>query len=54
MPALAQQLGYIANGYLGAGFADLILVRDNPDQTRSGYPMRMTQGSDGTWRISEM
>lgn len=54
MPATAQQLGTILDGQLGTGFADLLLVRDNPDQTRSGFPMRLTQGSDGVWRISEM
>lgn len=54
MPATAQQLGTIVDGQLGTGFADLLLVRDNPDQTRSGFPLRLTQGADGVWRISEM
>ncbi|MFC5491385.1 hypothetical protein [Dokdonella soli] len=54
MPATAQQLGTIIDGQLGTGFADLLLVRDNPDQTRSGFPLRLTQGADGVWRISEM
>ena len=51
---MAQQLGYVANGYFEIGYCELILVRDNANQTRSGYPMRITQGADGTWRISEM
>ncbi|MGH7746654.1 MAG: hypothetical protein ACREQ5_18145, partial [Candidatus Dormibacteria bacterium] len=54
MPTVGQQLGVIATGQLGGTFADLLLVRDNPDQTRSGFPLRMTMGADGVWRISEM
>jgi hypothetical protein len=54
MPATALQLGVIVDGQLGFGFADLLLVRDNADQTRSGFPLRLTQGTDGVWRISEM
>jgi len=54
MPATAQQLGAIVDGQLGFGFADLLLVRDNSDQTRNGFPLRLTQGTDGVWRISEM
>lgn len=54
MPATAQQLGVIVDGQLGIGFADLLLVRDNPDQSRSGFPLRLTLGTDGVWRISEM
>lgn len=54
MPAVAQQLGVVIDGQLGTGIAELLLERDNPDQTRSGFPLRMTQGTDGVWRISEM
>jgi hypothetical protein len=36
------------------GYADMTLMRDNADKTRSGFPLRMTQGSDEVWRISEM
>lgn len=54
MPAAAPKLGVIANGTLARGYAELSLVRDNADQTRSGFPLRMTQGADGVWRISEM
>lgn len=54
MPAVALQLGVIVDGQLGTGFAELLLARDNPDQTRNGFPIRMTQGTDGVWRISEM
>lgn len=55
MPAAAAQLGVIIDGQFGIGSAELLLERDNSGaQTRSGFPMRMTQGSDGVWRISEM
>jgi len=54
MPAASSQLGVIINGIMGGGYADLLLVRDNADQTRSGYPLRMSQSADGVWRISEM
>jgi hypothetical protein len=55
MPTVAQGLGVIVSGMLGQGFADMLIVRDNmTNQTRSGFPLRMTQGADGVWRISEM
>ncbi len=54
MPVAAAQLGVIVNGVLGTGFVDFLIVQDNADQTRSGYPLRMTQSGDGVWRISEM
>ena len=55
LPTVAQQLGVIIDGQLGTGFAELLLERDDTTaQTRTGFPLRMTQGSDGVWRISEM
>jgi hypothetical protein len=54
MPNVATQLGVIANGIFGVDLVDLLLVRDNADQTRTGFPLRMTQSGDGVWRISEM
>lgn len=55
MPSTAQNLGVVVDGQLGIGFADLLLLRDDTvAQTRSGFPMRMTQSTDGVWRISEM
>lgn len=54
MPKVVPRLGVIVDGQIGAGYAFLTLVRDNPDHTRSGFPLRMTQGTDGVWRISEM
>ena len=55
MPSTAQNLGVVVDGQLGIGFADLLILRDDTvAQTRSGFPMRMTQSTDGVWRISEM
>jgi len=54
LSAFASKLGVVASGTMGLGYADITVVRDNADQTRSGFPLRMTQGSDGVWRISEM
>lgn len=55
MSTVADQLGLIASGFLGQGFAEFLLVRDDSGtQTRAGFPMRLTQGADGVWRISEM
>jgi IPT/TIG domain/Glucodextranase, domain B len=54
MSTMPQQLGVIASGFFGQGYAELTLVRDNPDHTRNGFPLRMKRGQDGVWRISEM
>ncbi|MBS0570559.1 MAG: hypothetical protein JSS28_08125 [Proteobacteria bacterium] len=55
MPTAASQLGVVVNGILSPDFADLLLVQDNAaNQTRAGFPLRMTQSGDGVWRISEM
>jgi hypothetical protein len=55
LPTVAQQLGVVVAGMLGQGFADLLVDRDNTtSQTRAGFPLRLTQGADGVWRISEM
>ena len=54
MPSIVPQLGTIGNGHIGQGYAELDVLRDNTDQTRSSYPLRMTRGADGVWRIFEM
>lgn len=46
--------GTLVDGPFPGGMADLMLVRDQPDQTRTGYPLRLMQGADGVWRILEM
>lgn len=54
MAQASTLLGHIVEGSFGPGFGDLSLVRDKSNQTRAGFPLRMTQGPDGVWRISEM
>ncbi|HUD40572.1 MAG TPA: IPT/TIG domain-containing protein [Dokdonella sp.] len=54
MPELAQRLGTVADGQFSGDVADLMLIRDQPDETRTGYPLRLMQGADGVWRILEM
>jgi PKD repeat protein len=54
LPSMVPMLGIIANGFIGQGYAEMTIVRDNANQTRNGYPLRMTQGTDGVWRIGEM
>lgn len=47
-------LGFVMSGNLAPGYAELTIVRDNSDESRSGFPLLITQGVDGVWRISEM
>jgi hypothetical protein len=55
LPTVGQQLGVIVAGMLGQGFADLLVDRDDTGSNiRTGFPLRLTQGADGVWRISEM
>jgi hypothetical protein len=54
MPTAAHALGVVANGFFADGYAEIDLIRDNSDHTRSGFPLRITRGNDGVWRISEM
>ena len=54
MPNLAQVLGTIVDGQFDGKIADLMLVRDDVNETRTGYPLRLMQGSGGVWRILEM
>lgn len=54
MPTFAERLGTVVDGQFSGNMAELTLVRDQNDETRSGYPLRLMQGSDGVWRILEM
>ncbi len=54
MPLFAERLGTVVDGQFTGSMADLTLVRDQNDETRSGYPLRLMQGPDGVWRILEM
>jgi hypothetical protein len=54
LSSMAPRLGVIVTGGIDAHDADLLLVRDEAGQERSGFPLRMTRGADGVWRIQEM
>jgi hypothetical protein len=54
LPAYVATLGNIVDGYLTGRTGTFIVVRQNPDQTLSGYHIEFAQGADGTWRISGM
>ena len=42
------------SGLAGPSYAELLVMRDNPDQTRNGFHVHMVQDADGVWRISGM
>lgn len=52
-PVAATRLGVIANGLFGVSDAELTLVNDDPGGI-NGYPMHMSLGPDGVWRIDAM
>jgi hypothetical protein len=54
LPAYVANLGNIVDGYMSGKTATMIVVRQNPDQTLSGFQIEISQGSDGTWRITKM
>lgn len=54
MSSIVSQLGTVSTGFVGPGFAELQLIRDNDNQTRNAYPLRMSRGTDGVWRITGM
>lgn len=54
LPSVAMQLGTVASGFIGPRYAQILVLRDNADQTRSGYHIQMIQNADGVWRIESM
>jgi len=54
LPTAAPKLGAVAGGTIGLGIADMTLVRDAPGPTRRGFPVQLSRGVDGVWRISSM
>ena len=54
LPAFATNLGIIANGTLDGTFGNFIVVRQNADNTLSGFHMQFLQDDSGVWRISDM
>ena len=54
LPLLAPELGTIVGGFAGPGYAEILVMRDDTDQTRSGFHVHLVQDVDGVWRISGM
>ena len=54
MPSIVPALGVIANGIIDVGYAQLIVVRDEANQTHKGFSLKMTRDADGVWRIGAM
>lgn len=54
LPAYVANLGNIVDGYLGGNTATFVVVRQNADQTLSGFHIEFSQSADGTWRIAGM
>lgn len=54
LPAYVVNLGNIVDGYLTGNTATFIVVRQNVDQTLSGFHIEFSQSADGTWRIAGM
>ncbi|MGH8042945.1 MAG: hypothetical protein ACREPN_12995, partial [Rudaea sp.] len=54
LPAYVANLGNIVDGYLTGNTATFIVVRQNADQTLSGFHMEFSQSADGAWRIAGM
>ena len=54
LPLRVPELGTIVSGFAGPNYAEILVMRDNEDQTRSGFHVHMVQGADGVWRISGM
>jgi len=53
LPIAAGGLGVIANGTIGTGDAEFILVKEVGNDIE-GYPLHMSPGVDGVWRIDSM
>lgn len=53
MPAVAANLGTLADGLIGSDSADVIAVRDLTSEVR-GYPVHFARDANGVWRIDSM
>ncbi|TAH45391.1 MAG: hypothetical protein EYC71_06595 [Gammaproteobacteria bacterium] len=54
LPNLVPELGTIVSGFAGPSYTEMLIMRDNENQTRSGFHVHMVQDSDGVWRIAGM
>ncbi|MEO7757204.1 MAG: hypothetical protein ABIS07_11530 [Dokdonella sp.] len=53
MPAVAANLGTLADGLIGFDAADVTAVRDITSEVR-GYPFDFARDMNGVWRITSM
>jgi hypothetical protein len=51
--SIADRLDAIVDGTIMEGLAEYVLVQDRPDGRRA-FLLYLTQGGDGTWRISSL
>lgn len=54
LPNVAAELGHVVSGFVGPRYAEILVMRDNADGTRSGYHVHMIHDADGVWRIQGM
>jgi hypothetical protein len=52
--SLVSELETIVSGFACPTYAELLVMRDNPDQTRNGFYVRRVQDADGVWPVSGM
>ena len=51
--AAADQIGVIAGGTIGPGFAEYVILRNGVDG-QDGFVVYLIKGDDGIWRIDSM
>ena len=54
LPSYVANLGSVVAGTVSDNFVSYLVVRQNPDQTLSGYHIEFSQDAGGVWRISDM
>lgn len=54
LPSYVGNLGSIVSGTVSDTFGSYLVVRQNPDQTLSGFHIEFSQDATGVWRISDM
>jgi hypothetical protein len=54
LPAVAQQLGVIVDGYMTEELAEYLLVQQQTDGSSQGFLVYLIRMPDGVWRISQL
>jgi hypothetical protein len=54
MTSMAPALGHVVSGFIGPRYAEILVRRDNANQSRSGFNGHFVQNADGVWRILGM